>query len=94
MDPDPGPSPSLTLRGPNRTARAFLALATPSPSPFTASPSASASAGEQLLRRSGVAYTIVRPGRLVDGPFGAAPPLVGQTNRHLHKGAQSTRAAT
>tara|TARA_B100000795_G_scaffold96475_1_gene70793 strand:- start:301 stop:411 length:111 start_codon:yes stop_codon:yes gene_type:complete len=36
----------------------------------------------------------VRPGRLVDGPFGELHvPLVGQTNSHFEKGAQITHAA-
>ena len=48
-------------------------------------------AGEQLLRRSGVPYTIVRPGRLLDGPLHQAAQVVAQCNRQL-KGAGSTRA--
>ena len=49
-------------------------------------------AGEQLLRQSGMTYTIVRPGRLLHGPAGAAKAHVGQTNAHFMKGAGSTRA--
>jgi uncharacterized protein YbjT (DUF2867 family) len=37
-------------------------------------------AGEKYLRNSGQAYTIIRPGRLTNGPFGAARVRVGQTN--------------
>lgn len=49
-------------------------------------------AGEQALRQSGLAYTIVRPGRLLDGPLDSAPAFIGQTNSHFMSGAGSTRA--
>lgn len=48
--------------------------------------------GEKLLRRSGMEYTIVRPGRLTHGPALSGIPRVGQTNRHFLKGAATTRA--
>jgi uncharacterized protein YbjT (DUF2867 family) len=37
-------------------------------------------AGEKYLRNSGQAYTIIRPGRLTNGPAGGARVRVGQTN--------------
>ena len=49
-------------------------------------------AGEQLLRASGVPYTIVRPGRLIDGVGHAAEPRVGQCNGSFMRGAPTTRA--
>ena len=48
--------------------------------------------GENLLRASGVEYTIVRPGRLLDGPLRAATVRVGQTNGSFLGGPGSTRA--
>ena len=48
--------------------------------------------GEQLLRKAGIPYTIIRPGRLVHGTVRKATPHVGQTNAHFMKGAPSTRA--
>merc|ERR1719247_456424 len=48
--------------------------------------------GEMRLRRSGMAYTVVRPGRLLHGDLGAATAHVGQTNAHFMNGAGSTRA--
>lgn len=39
-------------------------------------------------------YTIVRPGRLIDGPLGHAKVCVGQDNGSFMKGAASTRADT
>merc|ERR1719163_2708736 len=48
--------------------------------------------GEQLLRKAGIPYTIIRPGRLVHGTVRKATPHVGQTNAHFMKGAASTRA--
>jgi len=48
--------------------------------------------GEQALRRSGIPYTIVRPGRLIDGPLDNAALFVAQTNSHFMSGASSTRA--
>ena len=40
----------------------------------------------------GQEYTIVRPGRLVDGPLGRARICVGQNNASFMSGASSTRA--
>ena len=51
-------------------------------------------AGENLLRSSGQEYTIVRPGRLIDGELNQATPVIGQTNGHFMKGASTTRADT
>jgi uncharacterized protein YbjT (DUF2867 family) len=48
--------------------------------------------GEQHLRRSGVPYTIVRPGRLADGKLGQAKVCIAQCNGHFMSGTQSTRA--
>ena len=48
--------------------------------------------GEKLLRRSGMEYTIVRPGRLTFGPALSGNPKVGQTNSHFLKGAPTSRA--
>lgn len=48
--------------------------------------------GEKLLRKSGMEYTIVRPGRLTHGPAFSGNPKVGQTNSHFMKGAPTTRA--
>jgi hypothetical protein len=39
-------------------------------------------------------YTIVRPGRLIDGPLGHATVCIGQHNGSFMKGAGSTRADT
>jgi uncharacterized protein YbjT (DUF2867 family) len=36
--------------------------------------------GEQYLRRSGLPYTIVRPGHLLDKPLHYCKPLIAQTN--------------
>lgn len=43
-------------------------------------------AGEQLLRKSGVEYCIVRPGQLGDAPLGQEKLLVAQTNGMFGKG--------
>jgi uncharacterized protein YbjT (DUF2867 family) len=40
-------------------------------------------AGEQHLRKSGQAYTIVRPCHLLDGPLHKGIPRIGQTNALL-----------
>ena len=48
--------------------------------------------GEKLLRRSGIEYTIVRPGRLTFGPSRAGNARVGQTNSHFMSGAPTTRS--
>lgn len=40
--------------------------------------------GEELLRKSGIPYTIVRPGQLIDA-HGSRKILVGQTNAQLGK---------
>jgi uncharacterized protein YbjT (DUF2867 family) len=40
--------------------------------------------GEELLRKSGIPYTIVRPGQLIDAHY-SRKILVGQTNAHLGK---------
>jgi len=45
-------------------------------------------AGENLLRASGQAYTIVRPGQLVDGDLGWGTPAVGQCNGSFMRGAK------
>jgi nucleoside-diphosphate-sugar epimerase len=49
--------------------------------------------GEQHLRRSGQPYTIVRPGRLVDGPLHSSTPVVGQTNSFVSGSAGGTTRA-
>lgn len=50
-------------------------------------------AGEQLLRRSGQEYCIVRPSRLFDGSFGSLGPVkIGQTNSTFLQGSGITRA--
>jgi len=49
-------------------------------------------AGEQLLRYSGQEYTIVRPGRLCDGPGGKAKVQVAQCNETFQAGGQTQRA--
>ena len=49
-------------------------------------------AGEQHLRRSGLVYTIIRPGRLTDAPIGKARVHVGQTNsRFTAPGSSGSR---
>ena len=48
--------------------------------------------GEQNLRRSGVPYTIIRPGRLVDGKLGQGRVRIAQCNGHFMRGSQITRA--
>jgi uncharacterized protein YbjT (DUF2867 family) len=45
-------------------------------------------AGENLLRKSGQPYTIVRPGQLVDGDLGWGTPAVGQCNVSFMQGAK------
>ena len=49
--------------------------------------------GEQHLRRSGQTYTIVRPGRLVDGHIHSGKPVVGQTNSFVSGSAGGTTRA-
>ena len=41
--------------------------------------------GEELLRKSGIPYTIVRPGQLIDTHDRPVKILVGQNNAHLGK---------
>jgi uncharacterized protein YbjT (DUF2867 family) len=48
--------------------------------------------GEMLLRKSGQEHTIVRPGRLIDGPLNTSTVRVGQTNAWFMRGSMSTRA--
>ena len=45
--------------------------------------------GEELLRNSGIPYTIVRPGHLIDGPYPGGHTIkvqVGQTNKSFSSG--------
>lgn len=48
--------------------------------------------GENLLRNSGQAYTIVRPGHLYDGDHRTSEIGTGQNDRWILKGRKSTRA--
>uniref|UniRef100_A0A7S4K4R0 NAD(P)-binding domain-containing protein n=1 Tax=Odontella aurita TaxID=265563 RepID=A0A7S4K4R0_9STRA len=50
--------------------------------------------GEEKLRHCDpcVPYTIVRPGRLGDGPLGSTSVIVGQTNANYDSGNATTRA--
>jgi uncharacterized protein YbjT (DUF2867 family) len=50
--------------------------------------------GEILLRKSGQEYTIIRPGRLIDGIHKYGKVGIGQTNGHFMKGQSTTRADT
>mmetsp|Transcript_11835 Transcript_11835/g.13763 ORF Transcript_11835/g.13763 Transcript_11835/m.13763 type:complete len:254 (+) Transcript_11835:126-887(+) len=48
--------------------------------------------GEKILRKTGQAYTIIRPGHLYDGPLASAKIVAGQTNGAFAGGMKSTRA--
>jgi len=48
--------------------------------------------GENILRKTGQPYTIVRPGHLYDGPLAQWKIVAGQTNGMFAGGKKSTRA--